>query len=247
MAQTGFLTPLARMLEWAATGEVPVGTPAAAAPVRVLVVTGGHSYPSDFFPLFDDPRIAWEHANLSEEAFGRRLSGRYDVIVFHDMRESIGEKEQDHLREYVENGRGIVSIHHAIVNYTSWPWWHQEVIGGKYFTADTPERPKSAWKDGVDMIVTPARGAERHPVLRGVPPLPLKDEAYRHMWHSPRIQVLMETHHPDNDRPVVYVGPHARARSVHIQPGHEASTLRYPGYQTLVRNAILWAARRTAE
>jgi type 1 glutamine amidotransferase len=247
MAQPGFLTLLARMLEWAATGDTAAQDPPKPAPVRTLVVTGGHSYPSEFFSLFDDARIMWDHAGSPGEAFGRKLAGRYDVIVFHDMWESIGEKEQANLREFVENGGGIVSTHHAIVNYTSWPWWYQEVIGGKFFTQDTPERKKSLWKDHVDMVVTVAKGAERHPVLRGVPPLALRDEAYRNMWHSPRIQVLMETQHPDNDRPVVYIGPHPRARSIYIQLGHEAATLRYPGFQTLVRNAILWTARRLPE
>jgi type 1 glutamine amidotransferase len=247
MAQPGFLSLLARMLEWAAAGDVAAQDPPKPAPVRTLVVTGGHSFPSEFFSLFDDPRILWDHAGSPGEAFGRKLAGRYDVIVFHDMWESIGEKEQANLREFVENGGGIVSTHHAIVNYTSWPWWYEEVIGGKFFTQDTPERKKSLWKDHVDMVVTAARGMERHPVLRGVPPLALRDEAYRNMWHSPRIQVLMETQHPDNDRPVVYIGPHPKARSIYIQLGHEAATLRYPGFQTLVRNAILWTARRLPE
>jgi type 1 glutamine amidotransferase len=247
MAQPGFLTLLARLLEWAATGDVAAAPAPAPAPARVLVVTGGHSYPSAFFSLFEDSRIAWTHAGSPAEAFGGKLTGRLDAIVLHDMWESIGQKEQENLREFVENGGGIVSIHHAIVDYTSWPWWHQEVIGGKFFTQDEPGRPKSLWKDGVDLVVTAAKGKERHPVLRGVPPLALRDEAYRNMWLSPRIQVLMETHHPDNDVPVVYIGPHPKARSVYIQLGHEEATLRYPGYQTLVRNAILWTARRMPE
>lgn len=246
MAMPGFVTLLARMVEWAATGTVGEAPPKPA-PVRVLAVTGGHSYPSAFFSLFDDPRIQWSHAGSPPEAFGQKLAGRYDVIVFHDMWESIGEKEQKNLREFVESGGGIVSTHHSIVDYTSWPWWYEEVTGGKYFTQEAAGRAKSVYKDDVDLVVTPAKGAERHPVLRGVPPLALRDEAYRNMWHSPRIQVLMETHHPDNDRPVVYVGPHPRARSVYIQLGHNASTLLYPGYKILVRNAILWTARRTPE
>lgn len=244
MAQPGFLALLSRMLEWAASGDVAPEAAPKPAPVRTLVVTGGHSFPSAFFSLFEDPRIAWTHAGSPAEAFGQKLAGRYDVIVFHDMWETIGEKEQKNLQEFVENGGGIVSTHHAIVNYTSWPWWYQEVIGGKYFTQDAPGRPKSVYKDDVDLVVTAAKGAGRHPVLRGVPPLALRDEAYRNMWHSPRIQVLMETQHPDNDRPVVYIGPHPKARSVYIQLGHNAETLRYPGFQTLVRNAILWTARR---
>lgn len=247
MAQPGFLALLARMLEWAATGEVAAPPPPGPPPVRTLVVTGGHSYPSAFFSLFDDPRIAWTHAGSPAEAFGQKLAGRYDVIVFHDMWETIGEKERINLQEFVENGGGIVSTHHAIVNYTSWPWWYEEVVGGKYFTRGAPGRPQSVYKDDVDLVVTAAKGAERHPVLRGVPPLALRDEAYRNMWHSPRIRVLMETQQPDNDRPVVYVGPHPKARSVYIQLGHNGSTLLYPGYRTLVRNAIFWTARRMSE
>lgn len=243
MAQPGFLALLARMLEWAATGQVAAAAPPRPQRARTLVVTGGHSFPSAFFSLFDDPRIEWTCAGSGPEAFGQRLAGRFDVIVFHDMGETIGEIEQKNLREFVENGGGIVSIHHAIVNYTSWPWWYEEVIGGKFFTRDRPERPRSLWKDDVEMVAVAVSGAERHPVLRGVPPLPVRDEAYRNMWHSPRIQVLMEVRHPDNDRPVVYIGPHPKARSVYIQLGHSAETIRYPGYQRLVRNAVLWAAR----
>ena len=247
MAQPGFLVLLGRLLEWAATGDTAGAAGAKPAAARVLVVTGGHPYPSAFFSLFDDPRIAWDHAGSPGEAFGRKLAGRYDTIVFHDMWEEIGETEKKNLQEFVENGGGIVSIHHAIVDYTSWPWWYQEVIGGKYFTRDAPGAPKSVYRDDVEMVAAAAKGAERHPVLRGVPPLPVRDEAYRGMWHSPRIQVLMEVSHPDNDRPVVYIGPHPKARSVYIQFGHNASTLLYPGFRTLVRNAILWTARRMAE
>jgi type 1 glutamine amidotransferase len=70
------------------------------------------------------------------------------------------------------------------------------------------------------------------------------DEVYKNMWHSPRITVLMETDHPLNDRPVVYAGPHPKARSIYIQMGHSDATMRHPGYRKLVRNALLWCGRR---
>jgi len=160
------------------------------------------------------------------------------------MGETIGEKEKTNLREFVESGGGIVSTHHAIVNYTSWPWWYEEVIGGKYFVNDAPGHPKSSYKEGVDFTATVVQEKYEHPVLRGVPPLPVHDEVYKGMWRSPTIQPLMETAHPENDRPVVYIGPNPNARVVYIQLGHSASTMRYPGYRTLVQNAILWTARK---
>jgi len=44
---------------------------------------------------------------------------------------------------------------------------------------------------------------------------------------------------------VVYVGPYDKARVVYIQLGHDRRTHLMPGYQKLVRNAILWTAGKT--
>lgn len=244
MAQPGFIAALTRSVEWAATGDVQPRVESAAAKARVLVVTGGHGFPPEFFSLFaNEPRIVWRVAATQSEAFGQKLAGRYDTIVFHDMGETIGEKEQANLREFVEAGGGIVSTHHSIVNYTSWPWWYQEVIGGKYFVNAVPSHPKSEYKEGVDFVSKVVKNASKHPVLAGVPPLPAHDEVYKGMWRAPGVEVLMETDHPLNDKPVVYIGPHPKARSVYIQLGHSASTMLYPGYRRLVMNAILWTAR----
>jgi uncharacterized protein len=243
IAQPGFLNGLSRSLEWAATGTVLPPVMNATAKARVLVVTGGHGFPTDFYSLFEgEPRIVWTSAGSQAAAFGGKLAGRYDTIVFHDMGETIGEKEKANLREFVEAGGGIVSTHHAIVDYTSWPWWWQEVIGGKYFVNALEGHGKSEYKEGVDFVATVVKGMDSHPVMRGVPPLPVNDEVYRGMWQSEKIKALMETSHPLNDRPVVYMGPYDKARVVYIQLGHSATTMRYPGYRRLVQNAILWTA-----
>jgi len=209
------------------------------------VVTGGHGFPVSFYTLFEGwDDLRWSHAATQEEAFRPGLERRYDVILFHDMYETIGTAEQAALRSYVEAGKGVVSTHHAIVNYTSWLWWYEEVIGGKYFTAALGDHAKSAYKEGVEFEAVPAKGARSHPVMKGIDALPVEDEVYKGMWHSPRIQVLMETGHPLNDRPVVYVGPHPKAKSVYIQLGHGEYTMRHPAYRRLIHNAILWAAGR---
>jgi len=250
MSQPGFVAAFARAAEWAATDQVtlPTDIPLFAReenPVRVLVVTGGHSYPVSFYTLFEgQPDIVWSHATAPREAFTPDLTSRFDVIVLHDMWEDLEPTAREHLRAFVEAGKGIVSIHHSIVDYSGWPWWWEEVIGGKFFVHEQPGHPASAYKEGVDMVVTPTERGASHPVTRDVPPLLVNDEAYRGMWHSPQIQVLMETAFPLNDRPVVYVGPHPKARVVYIQLGHSDSTMRYPGYRKLVRDAILWGAHR---
>jgi len=250
MFQPGFVTLMARAAEWAGAGEVKLPgwlslDSRSGNPVRVLLVTGGHSYPAAFYTLFEGYEdIEWSHASSPEQAYRPELSRRYDVLVLHDMCEDLSQDARRNLRAFVQAGKGVVSIHHAIVNYTAWPWWHQEVIGGKYFTKPEQGQPASEFREDVELVVSPTAQMRNHPVLRGVFPLVVRDEAYKGMWHSPRIQVLMETNHPLNDRPVVYIGPGAGSRAVYIQLGHTASTLRHPGFRKLVHNAMLWAAGR---
>ncbi len=252
MYQPGFATAFARSVEWAATGAVTLPAKLHAGPairedaVRLLVVTGGHSYPVSFYTLFEGHEdIRWWHACSQVEAFTPKMQERYDVVVLHDMYERIGKAERANLQAFVNGGGGVVSIHHSIVDYTSWPWWYEEVTGGKFFTQRSGSLPKSQYKDDVHLIARIVPPAAAHPVVRGVGPLALVDEAYRGMWLSPKITPLMETDNPYNDRPVVYVGPHTKARVVYIQFGHGDSTMRHPGYRRLVRNAILWTARGT--
>jgi len=251
MTQPGFVTSFARGAEWAATREVtlPASISAHPAPAkdatRVLAVTGGHSYPTSFYSVFEGySDITWSHATSQSQAFRENLKSRFDVLVLHDMHETISDKEQANLQAFVQAGGGIVSIHHAIVDYTSWPWWYEAVIGGKYFTKAVEGHAASSYREGVEVIANPVRAMISHPVLRGVGPIVVTDEVYKGMWHSPGISVLMETAHPENDRPVVYLGPNAKVKSVYIQLGHESETFRHPGYRQLVRNGILWAAGR---
>jgi type 1 glutamine amidotransferase len=249
--QPNVMTMIARATEWAASGEVTVGTvtehpePPKDAP-RVLVVTGGHAYSTAFYSVFaTNPKIRWTHAASQSQAFTKNLKNRYDVIVLYDMAEDLGEAERTNLREYVEAGKGVVALHHSIVDYTAWPWWWEEVIGGKYFVKPLGDHKASTYKEGVPMLVRPAKGQERHPIVRGLGDLVIVDECYRGMWHAPGVTVLMETANELNDRPVVYTGPRPNSRVVYIQLGHGPEAHYHPGYRKLVANAIEWAAGRT--
>jgi type 1 glutamine amidotransferase len=248
--QPGVIDALARGVEWAASGRVtlePLDLHSSAGPdpVRMLVVTGGHAYPVSFYSMLNDmPGIQWRHALMHSEV-RYPIEKHFDVLLLHDMYDDISDRIQQRLRSFVEAGKGVISLHHSIVNYGSWPWWYREVTGGKFFVKEDGEHKKSAYREDVEFLVTPVKGTEKHPVLAGVGPLWVCDELYKGMWHSPNIVPLMETAHPDNDRPVVYAGPHRGCRSLYIQLGHSDHTMRHPGFRRLMRNAVMWAARRT--
>jgi hypothetical protein len=246
MREPGFQTTLARGAEWAASGAVTLpAEPGArgAAPVRLLVVTGGHAYETSFYTLFEGRReIRWTHAFSNTEAFRSDLRDRYDALLLYDMSREIGERERAHLRAFLESGKGMVVLHHALADYNGWPWWSEEVVGGKYLLKPEAGRPASTFRHDQEIFI---ETAQQHPVTAGVGPLHLYDEVYKGMWISPKVKVLLKTAHPESDPAVAWISPYAQSRVAVIQPGHGRESHLHPGYGTLVRNAVLWAAGRT--
>jgi len=249
--QPGVQNLFARAVEWTATGAVTTKpldlfhSNRAPGAIRVLAVTGGHSYPVGFYAALESMRnVSWTHANGHNEAFRQPTEKRFDVVLLHDMYNEITPQAQERLKSFLEAGGGVIQLHHAIVNYTSWPWWFQEVTGGKYFEKEQPGYKKSSFHEDIEFSVVPVKGKEKHPVLEGVGPLSVYDEFYKDRWHSDKIEVLMESKHPGNDPPVVWVGPYRKARVLTIQIGHSDHTLRNPAFQRLLHNAIEWVARK---
>jgi uncharacterized protein len=248
MYQPGFITLFSRAVEWAATGQVtlPAGLPPKPVnPVRVAVVDGGYQYPASFNNIWSgNGEIEAYHAASQAQVFTPDMKHRWDVLVLHDMHNQIREEEKKNLRAFLEAGKGVVCLGHAIADYGSWPWWNEEVIGGKFFVNSKSGQPASRLQSDVQLVVNPVPTMKKHPIIRGLFPLVIQDNAFTGMWHSPQITVLMETQNPLNDRPVVYLGPNPKLRAAYIQVGCTSYTDNHPGYHTLVQNAILWAAGR---
>lgn len=212
-------------------------------PVRVLVVTGGHSYPTSFYRLFDGyPDVVWDHKTSMLEALRADLRPKYDVLVLHDWyRDVPPEKERKVLIEFLESGRGILILHHAISDFNAWDWWQKEVQGAKYFFKPEGETPASSYEHDHDLHLVPEPD---HPVTRSVGPFRLTDEIYKGMWYSPDIQVLVRMASPLKHMPVAWVGPYRQSRVVYILPGHDRRSHDHPAYRKLIHNALLWTAGR---
>ncbi|MBI3682957.1 MAG: ThuA domain-containing protein [Acidobacteria bacterium] len=243
MLGEGFMASFARGAEWAASGIV---TPAAVSTgpgggVRALVVTGGHDHEASFYSLFEGYKDLRATVSPHPIAFRGDPGQRYDVLVLYDMAQEIGEAQKKNLRAFVESGKGLVVLHHALADYNGWAWWHREVVGGRYLLEPDGERPKSAFKHDEWIRATPVG---EHPVLKGVSPMLLFDETYKHMEISPQAKVLLKTDNPTSDGPLAWISPYAKSRVVVIQLGHGREAHMHPGYRQLVRNAVMWAAGR---
>jgi len=246
MSEPGFIATFLRGCEWAATGKVTLPPQAdlyARKPdaVRLLVVTGGHDYNTEFYTLFQDDDLVWDHAVSSTEAFASDIRGKYDVLVLYDMSSGLDETGRQNLRAFVEGNKGVVVLHHAIADYPSWPWWWREVVGGRYFLEQEGDRPASTYKHDVELFIRPAGG---HPITAPIGPIHIVDETYKGMWISPEVKVILETEERTSDGPLAWISPYENSRVVYIQLGHDRQAHLHPAYRELVKRAVLWAAGR---
>jgi type 1 glutamine amidotransferase len=211
------------------------------APVRVLVVTGGHTYETSFYKLFEDqPDIV---ATVDPHPMPYRrgdMRPNYDVLLLYDSVQEITDEERKNLTEFVEGGKGVVVLHHALVDYSDWQWWYEEVVGARWLKSQSkPLRWKTTWKHDVDMVANPV---QEHPLVDGVGRFEVNDETYKGMWFSPDVTVVLKTDHPTSDGPLVWISPYKKSRVVSIELGHGRTAHVNPNFQRLVRNAILWSA-----
>jgi len=245
MQEPGFVTTFVRGAEWAATGSVTL--PARIDPARpqtkqtkVLVVTGGHEYDTSFYSLFEGyDGLAWDHAASNHVALKEDIRPRYDVVVLYDMTQEITDAERKNLRDFLESHKGLVVLHHALADYNWWPWWYEEVVGGRYLLKPYGDTPGSTYKHDEEIFVQPV---SKHPVMAGIGAMHLWDETYKRLWISPGVTVLLRTDNPTSDGPVAWVSPYTKSRVVTIQLGHDRLAHIYPAYRKLVKNAIEWAA-----
>jgi type 1 glutamine amidotransferase len=211
--------------------------------LKPLLITGGHDHDASFYTLFQGhPELARLPVSGSAAAFHGDLRGKYDVLIMYDFTRDLDEAGRKNLRDFVEGGKGVVVLHHALLNYQKWPWWYQEAVGGSYRLQREGDIPSSTVKDGQEMSITPQG---EHPITAGIGPFPILDEAYKRMWISPKARPLLTTDHPASDRVLAWLSPNPEYRIVAIQLGHGPTAFANPSYRSLVHNAILWAAGRT--
>ncbi len=244
MKHTCFISLMLFCVVWAPAGRSAAVQPAAWKPqpkrpdaVRVLLVTGGHDHDLEFYSTFDDAGIKTV-VDPHPAAFSSDIRKRADVLVLYDMMKSIDGQRRSNLRAFVESGKGVVILHHAIGDNADWPWWYEEVVGGRYLFEPVNGKA-SSFKHDQEQLMTVVT---EHPMTKGLGAFRIFDETYKDMWISPRVKVLLRSDNPTSDGPVAWISPYERSRVVYLQPGHDRNATLNPKYQQLVRNAIQWAA-----
>ena len=154
--------------------------------------------------------------------------------------------QQQSLQKFIEQGHGWVGIHAAgltgknfLAPNTPYWQWFEEFLGGVTYS------PHPKYQQGVLVVED-----RTHPVTKHLPErMEISDEWYE-FDHSPRANVHVlatadestyKQNRPMGDHPMIWTNERFH-RMIYIAIGHDASLCDNPDFQTLIRDAILWAS-----
>ena len=216
-----------------------------AQPVKILLVTGGHSYDTiPFFQMFDALEgIEYEHF-LQPEANRKIAQGageNYDVLVFYDMWREISEPEIQAYIDLTRKGKPMLFLHHALVSYQDWPQF-EKLLGGKYIEKrrGISEKELSTYEHDVWVYIQPAGN---HPVTKGFSNLRFFDEVYGNYRVSEDVIPILTTNHPQSERIIGWENRFNKSRIIYLQPGHDSRTYETEDYRKLLLQTINYLAK----
>lgn len=217
--------------------------------LKVVVVTGGHDFEREpFFKMLDSiegitytEAIQKDHSELFEDISG----WDYDVIVFYSMTQQISEKRRKNFLKLLDQGVGVVALHHTMCSFQEWPEF-KKIIGTKYYTKDIMEDgvlcKAGSYEHDIDMAISIVD--KQHPITEGMSDFPIHDEGYKNCWFDQDNHVLLTTDHAASDKTVGWVRRYGKAKVCTIQLGHDSKAYENRNYPLLVNRAILWTANR---
>jgi type 1 glutamine amidotransferase len=218
------------------------------APIKLLVVTGGHGYQHDpFFQMFkNNHEVVYTEASQGKftgtaTAYDRDDLLSYDVVLLYDFQLNITDAAKKKFLSLFDKGTGLIVLHHALLSYQSWPEY-ERIAGGSYLLdyKKYPDKvwPASTYQGGVEMKVSVVD--KDHPVTAGIQDFELKDELYRGVPTGADIQVLLTT----EGKPLAWARTEKNSRVVTIMLGHGPGSYDNPNFLKLLGNAIRWTAKR---
>lgn len=248
------ILPLMMAAAWlAATGSAAL----AAEKTRVLLVTGGHAFErAEFFQVFEsNPDISFlavEHPDPktqpgAPDPFAPLLKSseakNYDVLVLYDMWQKITDEAKADFVQLLQDGKGLVVLHHAIANYQSWEEY-PKICGARYYlkpeVVNGVEKARSQWKHDVEFMVRIADPA--HPVVRGLQDFLIHDETYKGYDIRPEVKALLTTDEPLSSPVIGWTHRYGKSLVAYLQLGHDHQAYENPGFRRLVAQAIQWTA-----
>ncbi|QCR24826.1 ThuA domain-containing protein [Pontibacter sp. SGAir0037] len=211
--------------------------------IRTLIVGGGSSHDFDKWYKQADAETLRKDGLASVRYTDNTDSIAYylpdvDVLYLTNNQPIKDPLVRKAIMDFVGAGKGLVMGHAALwYNWRDWPEYNQQLVSGGSRGHD----PYGSFHVNVTNT--------KHPVTKGVTPkFSLQDELYYYQQDNsgPGVEVLATASADGSDKvyPSVFVVNHGQSRVVGIALGHDEASHQLPAYQTLLRNAVKWAAKK---
>lgn len=216
-------------------------------PVRVLLITGGHSYDkARFDTLMAQLPVVYDHAEHpnAHKMLKAENIAKYDAVLLYDMPKEISEEAQRDFIAMLKQGKGLVVLHHAFCSYDFWPEY-TKIAGGRYhhfpWTKDGVEQPVSRYRHDVafDVHVEDSK----HPVTQGISDFRIVDEVYGGTEILPTVHPLLSTDEPASGRLVCWSHTYENSKIVTLTLGHDHQAWENPAFIQVLSQAVAWVAK----
>ncbi len=220
---------------------------AADTPIQAVLVSGGHEFDEKvvlgMFDTLDGIKVTHAPQTEGGELFEDISDWAYDVIVFYNMEKRISKKRRDNLVELLDQGVGVVALHHAMGAYPRWREF-RKIIGGIYLfkeqKIDDATCSASTYKHDIDFTIH-VEDAD-HPITKGLSDFTVHDETYAGCWFAKDNHVLLTTDDSTSDKTVAWTRTYANAKVCTIQMGHGLQIFSQAAYKQLMEQAIRYCA-----
>ena len=236
-----------------------IASTAAAAPTKVLIITGDSSHKwQETTPFLKDLLLkAGMEVEVTEtgskDVTAENLA-KYDVFVLNYNDAGRGKPEsrwsdenKKAFNEAVNNGKGLVVYHHASCAFSK---------GNKPIDKEFERAIAGGWRargnHGKRHDFKVAIRKDDHPIMKGMPAefQQTNDELYQNSLMFPESVVLATAYadskvDPKNSgkhEPVVWVTTYGKGRVCENVLGHDVDTMKSLGFQTLLVRCVEWAA-----
>ncbi len=213
------------------------------APIRIAVVTGGHAFDvPEFYKLFRElpgvdayPQHMEHFASCPEE-----IRDAYDAVVLYGMERGEAPQVGPHyagdakqaLERIIQQGQGIVILHHALLAWEKWEYWDQ-VIGH--------DERNFRWKPDLELKVEVANN--EHPITRGMADFDTVDEGYvLHGNHDGKSTILLTAEHDDIMKEVAWARELDKSRVFVLALGDNPTAWGNSGFRDVLKRGLEWAA-----
>ncbi len=151
----------------------------------------------------------------------------YHAVMLYGNHTYISPAQEAALLDFVESGKGLVTIHAGIAMFQNSDAYIN-LVGGTFKT------------HGVGTF-TVKHTQPNHPAIKGVEPFESWDETYIHMRHNPDKTVLAVHEEAGRTEPWTWVRTHGEGRVFYTAWGHDERTWEKDGFHQLVEHGLRWA------